>query len=176
MNLRPNHFYRFVPQVYNINSNATIWKMLNRTVYRDASERWLRNEDSRQQLKDKNMPASTREVIRKLIEDYGITHLYSEDMFYKTHKISRSDFLAKLQAASSEQEREQLILSLYDDPAQQGRRGVQTVATSVKDIKKKLDERKKFEKFTQKYGERVGFSVQDLKVPGTSYSSFKDLI
>jgi hypothetical protein len=34
--------------------------------------------------------------MRKLIEDFGITYLYSEDMFYKVHKISRADLLARL--------------------------------------------------------------------------------
>lgn len=63
------------------------------------------------------MPSTQREIIRRLMEDFGMTHVYPEDLFYKTHKISRADFLAKLQATSNEDEQEQLLLSLHDDPA-----------------------------------------------------------
>jgi hypothetical protein len=121
LNLRPTTFNRFVPQSFNINSNSTIWRTLNRTVYRDLDEaenrRWLRNEDTRSELRDKNMPASTREVLRKLSEEHGITHLYNEEMFYKVHKITRADFLAKLEEAGSQEARDKIIMALYDDPA-----------------------------------------------------------
>lgn len=91
--MRPAKFYRYVPQSWDINSNATIWKILNRTIYHNDSQSWLRNKDSRRQLEDKNMTAVQRETLRKLIEDHGMTHLYSEDMFYQAHKVSRGDFL-----------------------------------------------------------------------------------
>lgn len=38
-------------------------------------------------------------------------------------------------------------MSLYDDDAQQGRRGVLSLAEAVKVVKKKIDEKQKFEKF-----------------------------
>lgn len=38
-------------------------------------------------------------------------------------------------------------MSLYDDEAQQGRRGVLDLAEAVKVVKKKIDEKQKFEKF-----------------------------
>jgi hypothetical protein len=62
-------------------------------------------------------------------------------MFYKTHKISRKDFLSKLEAASSDQAREDLLLSLYDDAAQQGRKGTLNLSKAVKIIRKKVDDR-----------------------------------
>jgi len=99
------------------------------------------------------LPASQREVIRKLIEDFGISHIYPEDMFYKVHKISRADFLAKLEGAQSGEEREKIILGLYDDEAQQGRRGILSLPKSIKIVKKKIEEREKFEKFAKKYGQ-----------------------
>ena len=49
------------------------------------------------------MPVSEREIWRKLIEEYGIKYPYNEDMFYKTHKISRKDFIAKLESASKDE-------------------------------------------------------------------------
>ena len=61
----------------------------------------MRNTGPKSELRKENLPASQKEVVRKLIEDYGISHLYSEDMFYKVHKISRADFLAKLEGAKS---------------------------------------------------------------------------
>lgn len=63
------------------------------------------------------MTPSQREVIRKLVEVYGITHLYTEDKFYETHKISRADFLGKVELAPTQAAKDSLILALYDDPA-----------------------------------------------------------
>ena len=68
-------------------------------------------------MDEPNLPTFQREVIRKLIEDFGISHLYSEDMFYKVHKVSRADFLAKLEGFQSEEEREKSIMALFDDEA-----------------------------------------------------------
>lgn len=62
-------------------------------------------------------------------------------MFYKTHKISRVDFLSKLQRAKDPQEREAIIMELYEDPAQQGRKGILSLSKSVKIIRKKIEER-----------------------------------
>ena len=57
-------------------------------------------------------------MIRTLIEDFGFTHLYSEDMMYKVHKITRADLALKLTEAKTEEEREKIIMNLYDDEAQ----------------------------------------------------------
>ena len=65
-------------------------------------------------------------------------------------------------------------MNLYDDDAQQGRRGVLRMNEAVKVVRKKIEEKQKFEKFAEKYGANTG--IFDFKVPGTSYSSFKDLI
>lgn len=64
-----------------------------------------------------NIPPSEKEVIRKLIEDFGITHLYPEDMMYKVHKITRADLAKKLTDAKSSEERDSIIMALYDDEA-----------------------------------------------------------
>ena len=85
-------FNRFVPQSFNLNSNQTLWKLLNRTIYSDSTQ-WLRNAGPKSSLKEENVPPSEREVIRKLVEDYGFTYLYSEDMMYKVHKITRADLV-----------------------------------------------------------------------------------
>ncbi len=113
--MRPTTFNRFVPQSYDLKSNKTIWKILNRTIYREDDHTWLRIQDPLAELNKINLPATEREVLRKLIQDYGISYLYPEDVFYKTHKISRIDFLAKLEAVASEKERENILLALYDD-------------------------------------------------------------
>jgi len=110
MNLRPTTFNRFVPQSFDLKSNRTIWKLLNRTIYRDDDSSWLRIQDPLAELNKVNLPAAEREVLRKLIQDHGLSYLYPEDMFYKTHKISRKDFVAKLDSASSDQAREDLIM------------------------------------------------------------------
>jgi hypothetical protein len=43
INLRPSTFNRFIPQAFDLKSNRTIWKLLNRTIYRDDDNTWLRN-------------------------------------------------------------------------------------------------------------------------------------
>jgi len=67
-----------------------------------------------------------------------------------------------------------LILDLYDDPAVEGRKGTLRLEKAIKLIKKKIEERNKFEKFAAKYADKA--DREAIKVPGTSYSSFKDLI
>ena len=47
------------------------------------------------------MIPADREVARRLIEEHGFKHLYPEDVFYRTHKVTRKDFLHKLDQASS---------------------------------------------------------------------------
>jgi len=67
INLRPTNFNRFIPQAFDLRSNRTIWKLLNRTIYRDDDHTWLRNQDPLAELNDKNLPAVEREVLRKLV-------------------------------------------------------------------------------------------------------------
>jgi hypothetical protein len=105
MNLRPSKLNRYQLHSSGINSNKTIWKIQNRTIYREDENRWLRNENSRAQLKQKNLIPAERELLRKLIEVYGFKHLYPESKFYKTHKITRAEFVAKLENTKSEEEK-----------------------------------------------------------------------
>jgi hypothetical protein len=42
-NLRPSTFNRFIPQAFDLRSSRTIWKLLNRTIYRDDDPTWLRH-------------------------------------------------------------------------------------------------------------------------------------
>jgi hypothetical protein len=117
------------------------------------------------------MPASQRELLRKLIEDYGFRYLKSEESFYKTHKISRSDFLTKLERSQSAEEREQLIISLFEDDSKEGRRGVLDLERASRIIQKKLDDKERFIKFAEKFG---GESIKEYK--GIGFGSLKDLV
>jgi hypothetical protein len=56
-------------------------------------------------LKQKNLIPAEREVLRKLIEVYRFKHLYPESKFYKTHKITRAELVAKLESSKSEDEK-----------------------------------------------------------------------
>lgn len=49
------------------------------------------------------MPASEREVWRKLIEEYGLKYPYNDELFYKTHKITRKDFISQMDSATKEE-------------------------------------------------------------------------
>jgi len=64
-----------------------------------------------------------------------------------------------------------VIDALYDDAATQGRPGTLALDKSIKVIRQKVIDRQRFEKFARKFG-----GLEDIKVPGMSYSSFKDLI
>ena len=48
------------------------------------------------------MTPGDRETYNKLVNDYGFTHLYPEDKFYNTHKLSRAEFLGKLERAQTQ--------------------------------------------------------------------------
>ena len=43
-------------------------------------------------------------------------HVYPEDLFYKVHKVSRKDFLKKLEDIA-EQEKDSNIMNLFEDPS-----------------------------------------------------------
>jgi hypothetical protein len=47
--------------------------------------------------------------------------MYPDDLFYKVHKISKGDLIQKLDSAKSQEERDKILMSLYDDEAQRGR-------------------------------------------------------
>lgn len=78
---------------------------MNRTIYREGETgSWLRN--GKDYNEKYNMTSASRETERKLKEDFGMTHVYPEDVFYRTHKISRDDFVVKLEQAKSKEDRE----------------------------------------------------------------------
>ena len=97
--MRPLKFEKFVPQVDDLRSNKTVWKILNRTIYRNDDPAWLRNQTFIKPYEVKNISQQEREAIKKLMTVYGIKHLYPDELFYKTHKISRLDFFEKLEQA-----------------------------------------------------------------------------
>ncbi|CDW72833.1 UNKNOWN [Stylonychia lemnae] len=174
-NLKPQEFNRFLPQALNFNENRTIWKILNRTIYREDSRNWLRNQSNfTTELSRKNITPQEREVIRKLIKDHGIKYLYSEKQFYKIHKMSRAEFLKKLDACQTQEEKETVIMALYEDPFIQGRRGVVDVEEAVRIVHRKIEEREKFFKFSEKFAR--GIDLRQASRSGTSFASLKDLV
>ena len=93
------------------------------------------------------MPSSEKEVWRKLIEDYKIKFPYDEEKFYKTHKISRKDFIEKLEASKTHEEKDQIIMKLYEDESIKGRRGVLPLEESLRIIRGKIEDKERFMKF-----------------------------
>ena len=129
-NLRPAEFYRHVPywSYQSVESSVFIWKYLNRTIYRspafegaDASFLW--------HLRNKKGPLNEDEQALKT--EFGLKMVYPADMFYKTHKITQKDFLAKLRDAGSDSKVREIIDSLYDDESQCGRRGVKPLKDGI---------------------------------------------
>jgi len=98
------------------------------------------------------MPPKEKETVRKLIFDYGLKYLHSEQKFYKVYKISRADFLVQLERLDSAEEKEKYLrVLLYETGAGQGRRGVFDVGESVRLVHKKVEDKQKFFKFVDKY-------------------------
>jgi hypothetical protein len=73
MNLRALEYYRYLPQYnsLNFNSSAFIWKMLNRTIYREGESTWLRNQNT-----------SIISAEDKELKKFGFTQLHSDDKFH----------------------------------------------------------------------------------------------
>ncbi len=136
-NLKPTNLYHWVPQSADPNSSRTIWRILNRTIYREEEpESW-------QRVSKPELTFKETEIDRKLAE-FGLSHVYPEEVFYKTHKLSKADFLLKLEEAESDEDRESLIDSLWDDDSQQGRKGVLSLQKTMEVIEKKKKEGKAF--------------------------------
>lgn len=101
-NLKPIEIIRLTPNCSfaSINSNAFVWKYLNRTIYRhpyfegaDAQFLW--------HLRNKRTLNSDELALRK---EFKLWHVYPSELFYRTHKISQKDFLSKLRDAKNEAE------------------------------------------------------------------------
>lgn len=120
---------------------------MNRTIYRspnfegaDASFLWhLRNKRGELNQEEK-----------ALRDDFGIKIVYPADLFYKTHKITQIDFLAKLRDAGSDAEVKQLVGSLFDDDSVCGRRGVKPLKDGVALVKNKIANKQRMKRFAQK--------------------------
>jgi len=65
-------------------------------------------------------------------------------------------------------------MALYEDPFIKGRRGVLDVSESVRIIHRKIEEKEKFYKFSEKFGR--GIDIRAASVAGTSFASLKDLV
>jgi hypothetical protein len=67
----------------NLNTNKFIWKYLNRTLYRDDKEFWLR--------KDLLSNKDRNPIVEKLSKH--MKYVYDEETFYKSFKLTRQEFL-----------------------------------------------------------------------------------
>jgi len=147
-------------------SSVFIWKYLNRTLYREydveapaSFNHWLRNKHDR---------SSDSEEAKALREEFGLSIVYPSDLFYKTHKISQPDFLAKLRTArdSGKPEKvEKYILSLFKDESQTGRRGVRSLDSSINITKKKMNDKRKERSFVNKFADE-GMSTKEIRQSG----------
>ena len=69
--------------------------MLNRKIYKENDDTWLRNQKTKENLS--MLSPGEKELLAKF-NKYGVKYVYPEDLFYKTHKISRQDFISKLES------------------------------------------------------------------------------
>lgn len=165
-NLKPSEIIHQVPHwgFPSLNSNAFIWKYLNRTVYRapyfegaDAAFLWhLRNKRDKLNVEEK-----------ALRDEFKLHFVYPDELFYQTHKISQRDFLSKLREAGSAKKVKKLIDKLYDDDSVSGRRGVKPLSEGIALVKRKMIKKERHRKFAQRLtGHEEGMSYQQLRQSG----------
>lgn len=128
--------------------------MLNRTIYYDEWP-WLRNQQ--RTLNDEEI------ALRK---EFGLSHVYPQDLFYRTHKITQKDLLTTLrQLAGDQAALERRVSALFDDDCVSGRRGVLTLAQVQKRQQKRVKDREKMQRFVRKFANE-GMSNQEIKETG----------
>ena len=94
-NLRPFQVTNYMPYVsdtnrLDFNSNAFIWRYLNRTVYRSPEMLDDASKEDKQKFMHwlRNKKVSQTETEKALKEEFNLKIVYPEEMFYRTHKIS----------------------------------------------------------------------------------------
>jgi hypothetical protein len=90
-----------------MNSNKLIWKILNRTIYNENDDFWLRR-DMREVKED--LTLDEKHVIKKL-KEHGLKYVYDEQTFYDMFKVTRKDFLDKIEKAD-DSKRDKLIFDI----------------------------------------------------------------
>ena len=86
---------------------------------------------------DPNSTMEERHVVNQL-KEHGLKYVYDEATFYKMFKLSRKDFLDKLEKAGTEEKRDKIIMDIiYKSPKSEfGRRGVKSLNQSNKMTKR----------------------------------------
>ena len=98
----------------------------------------------------RNKKVSETDAEKALRTEFGLKIVYSEEHFYRTHKISQNDLLEKLRAAP-QQEQEQIILELFSAESISGRRGVMSLKESNAIMKEKIKNKERLLQFAEKY-------------------------
>jgi len=154
MNLRPDHYSHHRPQYFKmngLNSNQFTWRYLNRTLYRDHRDFWLRRVMHKQHIP---------QDILKLKEKYGMKFIHSEQDFYKLFKIRRVDFLAMIEA-KGEQAIEDVLYA--PDVGSLGRRGVESLEDSIDKLRKRWRQKERLNQFAEKFAGQSGMTPKEFR-------------
>ena len=101
---------------------------------------------------------------KALREEFKLHIVHEEETFYRTFKISQKDLLDKLRA-SSEKEREEIILELYSADSISGRRGVTSLNQANAIMKDKIKNKERLQKFATKFTDE-GMSSRQIRESG----------
>ena len=93
-------------------------------------------------------------------------YFYDEATFYECFKISRKDFVEKLDNAKDEKKLTQILDIVYKGQKQFGRRGVLSLKASTDILKQKIKQRERETKFAQKFGQNVGMTSREFRQQG----------
>lgn len=93
-NLKPEEYNKFLPAwngFRTLNCNMFLWKLKNRTIYRQPS--MLEESVDREKAKGflfhlRNYKRELNENESSLRKEFGLKFVYPEELFYKTHKIT----------------------------------------------------------------------------------------
>lgn len=105
-------------------------------MYRPEKEHWLRRDIHQSGT---NLDIDEVKMLNILKYKYGLKHVHSEEEFYNLFKISRRDFLNKIEKIDDPQKVDELIFeTIYDSQTSLGRKGILTLRKSISEIKKKI--------------------------------------
>ena len=176
-NLKPEEYNKYLPawntNFKNLNSSAFLWRLSNRTIYRQA---YMAEDAPTAEIKRKflhhlrNKTRVFNPTEQALKDEFNLKIVYPEQLFYDTHRISQKDFLDSLREAKQSGDTdkvEQLIIKLFTDETKCGRRGVKTLKDTYDLLAKKEQNKERMSQFALKISNNEeGMSFKQLRESG----------
>jgi len=135
-NLRPSQVNRFAPQFTDLKATATLWHILNRTIYRGGPLLSFKRKVDKKG--DKTIKEAHAD--EQLKKEFNLRVMPLEEEFYKIMKLTKTDFLDALR------ERKLDLLDYFSAERDKGRLGVLSLEETKKAMREKQDWRRRARK------------------------------